>query len=613
MVTAGADSRGPRRTAFRRSLVVRLAALVGAIAVVAGLTLQVTPAPQATADGPKATAGDCALDGSVTTGAIFNNPQTDPGRIHRHIGCMIDGAPEGAKINIAGYHFADETMTSAVIKAIRNGVQVRIVVDGNIGHYPDDPKHLTRVQAAIDEVGDGKSSIKKCPTNEEKGDYGCIANRRMHNKLVTLSETHGTQHVTFLTSSNYEDNDGEDGTDNSGMGMWNSGYTAANDEPLYHWFADNYFNDLASGEENLSYYEDHDDVLDKPIGNYRVFHSPRADGITALTDALNKIDCHGSTSGGTDPGHRTIVRVAMWTISDTGGYGLEIAKKLWSLDNAGCYVDVVADGIGDKKGNYASLRALLQQPIPANDERINYHGPEVREFNSGQPHGLHEKNLMIDGTFDDKINQKVVFTGSYNFTQSSAANPSDKITVNDETWLQINDAGVHDRFVDNFVDVRNAAHTCWQTSKPTACDGGRSDIDLTDPLNCHETADKYASKHLLYLYRGTKCDGANDGKADGSDSDYDDGKGQIEDLDNAVDSIVNTTTKTIKFYNYPRYNDGHPEGDSFCLRPGAWINRISWYGDGSSTWSNSISSHRVLDDPEKDCDRWFGGYHEPNR
>ena len=161
-----------------------------------------------------------------------------------------------------------------------------------------------------------------------------------------------------------------------------------------------------------------------------------------------------------------------------------------------------------------------------------------------------------------------MFTGSYNFTYRS-------VRVNDETWLQVNDPGVHDQFTANFLDVRNAAHTCWQTSKAEGCDGGRAvDTDPPAPLNCHETADKYQGAGNIYLYGTDYCDGANGAKDDsGADSDYGDGAGQVKDFDNKAHSIVNTTAKTAKFYNYPNYNAGHPEGDSFCVRPGHWVNR----------------------------------------
>src|SRR5690606_21682445 len=107
---------------------------------------------------------------------------------------------------------------------------------------------------------------------------------------------------------------------------------------------DRYFADLADPDaENLDYYEEAG--LPARIGNYRVHHSPRASGNTAL-EVLDRVGCHDNNTGGTDPGHRTIIRLAMWSITDTGGIGTAIAKRLWELDNEGCYVDIVADEIG---------------------------------------------------------------------------------------------------------------------------------------------------------------------------------------------------------------------------------------------------------------------------
>jgi hypothetical protein len=132
----------------------------------------------------------------------------------------------------------------------------------------------------------------------------------------------------------------------------------------------------------------------------------------------------------------------------------------------------------------------------------------------------------------------------------------------------------------------------------------------TPPFNCHETADEYADAKTVYLYSSPDCDGGNDASDKDADQDHGDGQGEIKDFDNQADSIVNTTDRHVEFYNYPGYNAGHPEGDSFCLRPGQWINKLSAYGDNDGTWSNSISSHRLVDASE--CDRWFGGYQEPH-
>lgn len=129
-------------------------------------------------------------------------------------------------------------------------------------------------------------------------------------------------------------------------------------------------------------------------------------------------------------------------------------------------------------------------------------------------------------------------------------------------------------------------------------------------LNCNQTEDEYHEKGYVYLYRYENCKGSNDARDKSpADSDYGDGKGQIKDLDNKTDSIINTTTSHVKFYNYPNYNKGAGDkGDSFCVGPGEWVTRLQFYGDADGGtdqwWKNSISSHRKV--KEEDCGRWFG-------
>jgi hypothetical protein len=560
---------------------------------------------------------DCVVDGSVRNGAIFNQPHWESNggddKIHRHIVCLIDGAAGGSEIRVASYHFAHKDIKDALLSAHERGVDVKVMLDRGVIADDDDGPIYTEL---MDKIGtDGEDSwVRRCagadlgpgPDPDPGDDRACIGNVKMHNKLLLFSETHGAANVSFITSSNLEDNDA---ASNSGTDMWNSGYTATAPDLYDHLYR--YFDDMSGFTDNgwedpadPNYYQTAN--LPQNYGIYTVFHSPREEGNTAL-DILSKVRCHGNTSGGTDPGNRTIVRVASWNISgdEDSDPGTKIARKLWELDNQGCYVDIVADRISDDQNG--PLRTLLAKPETMDGTPTNYHGPEVREFNSGQPHGVHQKNLLIDGHYDGKPNQKVVFTGSYNFTYRS-------VRVNDETWLQINDPNAHASFLRNFLDVRNAAHTCWQTSRTEGCDGGRViQPDPTAPLNCHETADKYLGADNLYLYSANNCDGPNDAKDNsGADSDYGDNEGQIQNYDNKASSIVNTTDKHIKFYNYPNYNFGHPEGDSFCVRPGHWVNRLELHGDNQGNWQTSISSHRLVDDPN-DCDRWFGGYHEPHR
>lgn len=128
-------------------------------------------------------------------------------------------------------------------------------------------------------------------------------------------------------------------------------------------------------------------------------------------------------------------------------------------------------------------------------------------------------------------------------------------------------------------------------------------------FDCNETEEEFHEKGYVYLYRYEHCKGGHDARdKTPADSDYGDGEGYVKDFDNRTDSIINTTTSHVEFYNYPNYNKGAGDkGDSFCVGPGEWVNRLQFYGDADGKddwWKNSISSHRKV--KESDCDRWFG-------
>ena len=582
------------------------------------------PEPERKQPSNQAEPGNCR-DGEVTTGAIFNDPHDDDAgdrKILEQLQCLIEGTPSGETIKGTTYHFADggllsdggddsgEGVVGALIAAVERDVTVEIVVDWNVGNGTGaDRDYFDKFEQAAAGQDNG-SFIRSCPghhNSDSDYDRACLANRKMHNKLFTFSATHGVSNVTFLTTSNLEDDAVDHGSGNSGTDMWNSGFTAVEEAELYERFV-SYLDDLAGGEENLHY---HDELPDDPVGNYRIFHSPRWSGNTVL-EILDKVGCSDGSTG-----NPTTVRVSMMEFSDTSGFGSGIADKLWELDNDGCDVDIVANALGydeSDPSNEGALRTLLKMP--------QGNGPEVREFDGDMRYGVHDKNLMIDGNYDGTDGQKIVFTGSFNFTRSSIGaagddqdgNGTPDYKVNDETWLQINDPDVHDQFVQNFEVVRNAAQICWQTSEQEGCGQGRTAVEPEGSLDCHETADEYQGAGNLYLYKGTYCDGSNDAKSTSEDdSNWGDTTGPIQNFDNEADSIVNTTNEHIEFFNYPNYNEGQPDGDSFCVRPDQWVSQVSKYGDGNNSWSNSISSHRVVDDPEQECDRWFGGYHEPNR
>jgi hypothetical protein len=124
--------------------------------------------------------------------------------------------------------------------------------------------------------------------------------------------------------------------------------------------------------------------------------------------------------------------------------------------------------------------------------------------------------------------------------------------------------------------------------------------------DCRATNNSLPSsdKHI-YLYAVSKCEDRHGAKDDSAaDRDYGDGKGQVKDFDNKAGSLINHSDATVEFYTRPGYSD---KGDRFCVRPGHYVTKLYMYGDGKDekgSWSNSISSHRMVD--PKNCKRFFG-------
>ncbi|MEU8222365.1 phospholipase D-like domain-containing protein [Kribbella sp. NPDC048915] len=293
-------------------------------------------------------------------------------------------------------------------------------------------------------VGPGRETCGQRDQSGTNKGTSCMGQHIMHNKFFLFKEVDGAQNVVVQTSANLNAT--------SGTNMWNTAYVVP-DAWLYSKY-DAYFTDLADGSAagptDNDYYNTFRSEHNPANTKYAMNVSPRAAGNTYL-DVLNAVRCTGNTSGGTDRDHRTIVRVA--TMQIAGQNGIDIAKRLWDLDNQGCYVDIVADEISlmeSRDDTKHALEYLLRRPI-------GYHGPEVREF-SGSQCGVHQKNLLIDGFFDGKPNQKIVVTGSHNMNNKSPR-------YNDEVILRINSAAVHEKFKEAFFTLRAGAAITWQTSK----------------------------------------------------------------------------------------------------------------------------------------------------
>ncbi|MBM7787953.1 phospholipase D-like domain-containing protein [Tenggerimyces flavus] len=391
-----------------------------------------------------------AEERAVTEEVLQNNPDSSASKfaIHDRLVQLIRGA-EDTDITIATYHMNDRAVANELADALKRNVRVRILADGlDEGLDP-----YKTIKSAIADAPSG-SWIKHCGKPDLDADNkgsSCMGEHIMHNKFFLFGKTGGTSNVVVQTSANLNGH--------SGTNMWNTAYVTP-DAWLYSKYLA-YFNDLsaasAPGASDSDYYSTFRSKHSPSNGKFAMNVSPRTSGNVYL-DVLNAVKCKGNTSGGTTGKHHTIVRVAQMQIA--GKNGINIAKRLWELDNQGCYVDIVADEISLKKkrnGPKGALEYLLARPVAMPPERDNYHGPEVREF-SGSQCGVHQKNVLIDGHFNGKPNQKIVVTGSHNMNNKSPL-------YNDEVILRINSASVHEKFKQAFFKLRAGAAITWQTSK----------------------------------------------------------------------------------------------------------------------------------------------------
>lgn len=170
-------------------------------------------------------------------------------------------------------------------------------------------------------------------------------------------------------------------------------------------------------------------VLDKSDRNR---HPMRDEGLAKLAALIKKkYGAWGNRKVGTSVNHRTIIRIAVWGFTRE-----EVARKLRSLADRDCWIDVAINKPGEVSAEV--LRLLANHP------RIN-----VDDARSGG-RWMHAKYLLVEGNYAGRPDSKLAFVGSHNFTLNA-------LRHNDETWLKIDRASVHDAFRANFRRIMKAS------------------------------------------------------------------------------------------------------------------------------------------------------------
>ncbi|MFJ4833697.1 phospholipase D-like domain-containing protein [Streptomyces sp. NPDC088747] len=147
---------------------------------------------------------------------------------------------------------------------------------------------------------------------------------------------------------------------------------------------------------------------------------------------------------------------------------LAVAQKLVALQKDGCTVDIVysTTDSGSASGTWETLHAAG--------------GPALRCYNWDDDSDagtasriVHSKYLLIEGKYDGTVAQKVLWTGSHNYTGPA-------LTKNDESLLKVDSNTAHDAYVSNFTAVKAAA-VPGTSDSTNACNGVTSTPEDTVP------------------------------------------------------------------------------------------------------------------------------------
>lgn len=403
----------------------RLVMLLVAIAVSGALSAAPPTVAPVSAAGP-------------TTGPVFNDPTGSEAKqmaIMDKIVQAIDGVPRGGTIRMAMFSFTIEKFADRLIAAHKRGVKVRMILDDH-----DTFPAWERMEKQLGRNPRAASFAVKCRgacLTENEPSY-------MHTKIYMFSESRGVPLVVMVSSANPTYFQARRG--------WNNGYTIVGDSIMYDAFKRNFETMAAAAANPDQPTTSPDAYFTATSGKHKVYFFPKG-GTGWRNDPmygiLNNIRCTGLASG-YGSGGRTTIRIAMyqWSI-----LRVRLADKIWALDNQGCKVTIMFDPTRVDPG---VLRSLTK---PGG----RYGGPTIvpaatdDDDNGVVDKMIHDKYMLVDGSYAGDTSARVVFTGSANWTNNA-------LHYNDEFMLRIWDNAVFASFRKHWDKVREFAKSSIGTA-----------------------------------------------------------------------------------------------------------------------------------------------------
>jgi phosphatidylserine/phosphatidylglycerophosphate/cardiolipin synthase-like enzyme len=366
-----------------------------------------------------------------TTGPVFNDPTgTDAQQmaIMNKITKAIDGTPRGATIRMAMFSFTIEAFADKLIAAYKRGVRVRLILDDH-AVFPA----WERMVKALGRNPRASSFAVMCHgacLTENEPSY-------MHTKIYMFSSTGGASRVVIVSSANPTYFQARRG--------WNNGYTIVGDSIMYDAFKRN-FETMAIGARNPDQPTTSPDAyFTATSGKHKVYFFPKG-GLGADDDPmygiLGNIRCTGLAAGYGSSG-RTTIKIAMyqWSI-----LRVRLADRIWDLDDRGCKVTIMFDPTRVDPG---VLRALTR-PGGRNGGPAIVPAATDEDENGVVDKMVHDKYMLINGSYAGDTSARIVFTGSANWTNNA-------LHYNDEFMLRIWDSSVYYSFLKHWDKVREFA------------------------------------------------------------------------------------------------------------------------------------------------------------
>ncbi len=352
---------------------------------------------------------------------VFNNPKG--ARKYEHaiiaqLATAIDATPVSGEIWMAQFLFDIPALTTKLIAAHRRGVYVRILVDSG-----ERGPEIRRLRKALGTNKKARSFVARCR-------QGCMSSQpsNQHAKFFLFSVAGRGRRVSMISSANpYGENV---------YNSWNNHHTIVGDAKIYSSLR-KYFVDMLADRNNANYFR----VTGS--GKYTIYMYPRkarrSKDIVVL-NALNKVSCKKTKKGYGTRDRRTMIRVANWGWT---GARIDVAKRLWTLHNHGCRVQVMIN-----RGRIAKpvLRVLLT-PSRKYGRMPVYDAWHDKNRNDIASLYVHHKMTTINGRLKSGKNVKITWTGSQNFTAGGTLR-------NNEIVLRIVDPAVVHAYNVNFAYIR---------------------------------------------------------------------------------------------------------------------------------------------------------------